>query len=1514
MPSEPLPIDRKDLFKDRKPSSSEPVEIVQARWRESPTTPSSHPNNHGSSSSGWGGGGGPFHSRRSFTDVHTKPGGGGWHSTSVESGPGMSVDLGSQKDGKGGNFWDTTASPTGNSHPHADFVSSWDQHQLNDQHAKSNVDGVTTTGGKRLEKEISLGSSLDWKPLKWIRSGSLSSRGSGFSHSSSCKIVGVESFDAKMEAQPGNVTLLPSLSGDAATCLTPKTPDEASSRKKPRLGWGEGLAKYEKKKVDPDDIVDKENAVGYGTVDGVSNSELLLPSPNLPGKSPSLTGYSESASPTTSCSFACSLSPGLEEKTSITATTGDNDTCNPSVSCHMSQNQSQGLTFNLENLDLTESLNLSTSLDELMQTDVTSASGSGFAMNKLHVWKADISRTLEITESEIDTLEHELKSLISDGGSCSYSPTSCSFLKECNNKNTEDPKHISSIDMLIEKTDGFLEHSSVKDSSRESPCTSSFKLVEPHSDAIEQNDSAVNLNTRSEKSESSQDHVCGNGSQVPIGSCIVSDGSAVYYGTEDKLYDSILASNKVIASISSTEFSKILPTTDLCTSVLRATDVSLIRKKIAMRKRFLRFKERVITLKFRAFQYSWKEDLRLLSVRRVGAKSQKRLESSSRTGYNDHQKHRAPIHLRLSPAGSLRLVSTTEVVEHAKKLLSDSRVRTYRNVLKMPAFMLDKRERMGTRFISDNGLVENPVDVEKEKSIVNPWTVEDKEMFLDKYALFGKDFRRIASFFQHKTVADCVEFYYKNHKSEEFQKTKKNSKFAKEKSCNTNTNTTYLVTSGKRLNRETGATSLDMLGAASVMVANVDGSILERSNDIAMYCNEQETAAADVLAGICGGSISSDALGSCITSSVDHGDVHRHQVRRCQKLGGSSKRHEGSSSLNDVDEETCSDDSCGEEINSSIWTEEEKLSFIKAVKSYGKDFSKVSRCVGTRSMDQCSLFFSKTKKCFGFDVIDLGAGSEGTTGANQGSGGGGSDQDDACMVDSGSGISNDKSSVECKMEVEDLHSSDFREEHAESGRNNCREPGLVMENLARNDHEAEIKPGCRQRSSSNGNLEGAADSEAAASLEESLQITCSDSASGAKVEEEEEEEAAAKICREEELRESENQLPSSSSMGGVNISTARGGSAVAEDFNSASYYSRLDLNAASDNNQEPGNGLTTSNLFPQDFKRKSVSQDDVSSRLAFRKSGQRSSSIIEGYHLNLSKPCPSYSEPHTNMKLDKSLLMPRDECIQLCHELTSDDASVSQQQQRRRSSSLDEPTSKSGDLKLFGQIITNHSSKLQQQPLPKANGNVQETEKLKPDGGKSSSSLKFDHHRKVASLDFDQSKEYGFGVESNLQLKRSYGFWDGNRIQTGFSSLPDSAVLLAKYPAAFGGNISSTFSKLDQQQQHHSSLENGNVVSGFQTRKPTNSNRIASYHSYGQSFTVDKLLPEMPKRKELEALSSSVQQGSRGVNVVGGVCNGGGGGGGVSDPVAAIRMHYAKTSEQYKNVGPEAWRSDIGSR
>lgn len=217
------------------------------------------------------------------------------------------------------------------SHPLPDSLSGQPQSLVKEKHEKNDdiADGPGSADQKP-ERENGI-ESIDWKPLKWTRSGSLSSRGSGFSHSNSSKGMGVDSIEIVAEVQQKNVTPVRS---PIAVCAVP-TPsaslDDNSSRKKPRLGWGEGLAKYEKKKVEgPEDGVTEDGmAVSFRNTESVKSPSLNLvdksprapslnpvdESPrllslNLADKSPRVASLSDCASPATPSSVACSSSPG----------------------------------------------------------------------------------------------------------------------------------------------------------------------------------------------------------------------------------------------------------------------------------------------------------------------------------------------------------------------------------------------------------------------------------------------------------------------------------------------------------------------------------------------------------------------------------------------------------------------------------------------------------------------------------------------------------------------------------------------------------------------------------------------------------------------------------------------------------------------------------------------------------------------------------------------------------------------------------------------------------------------------------------------------------------------------------------------------------------------------------------------------------------------------------------------------------------------------------------------------
>lgn len=66
-----------------------------------------------------------------------------------------------------------------------------------------------------------------------------------------------------------------------------------------------------------------------------------------------------------------------------------------------------------------------------------------------------------------------------------------------------------------------------------------------------------------------------------------------------------------------------------------------IRQKLAMCKRSLRFKERILSLKYRALWHLWKEDLQLLSMRKHSSKSHNRLEFKCQQSHGGSKKSRS---------------------------------------------------------------------------------------------------------------------------------------------------------------------------------------------------------------------------------------------------------------------------------------------------------------------------------------------------------------------------------------------------------------------------------------------------------------------------------------------------------------------------------------------------------------------------------------------------------------------------------------------------------------------------------------------------------------------------------------------------------------------------------------------------------------------------------------------------------------------------------------------------------
>ncbi|KAK4430893.1 Nuclear receptor corepressor 1 [Sesamum alatum] len=1544
----------------------------------------------------------------------------------------------------------------------------------------STADGRTSSD-QNTEKENCLGST-DWKPLKWTRSGSLTSRGSGFSHSSCSKTMGVDSTETVAEVQLKNATPIQSPSAEAAACVISTAlaqSDETGSRKKPRLGWGEGLAKYEKKKVEgPEDDATKTELVL-----NVSNTESMQsPAVNLSEKSPTAPSLSYCASPATPSSVACSSSPGIEEKESMKDANVNHDATNLSSSPSIvSQTHYDGPNFNLENLELASIVNLSSLINELLQSDDPSSAETGYvrttSINKLLVWKVDILKAIEITESEIDSLETKLKSLIAEsGGYCPHPADSSSLSEGCQLKPCEGlvtastfgirpaPLQIvSSGEMIVEDVSVALEdeHALSKDEDVDSPGSATSKLVEvlPAGEDIFPSETAENTEgyvNQHEKNSSNLDEnrLSDEGNSGCVDNHVLNGTtrcedlasvSAVHYDVDDNhdIYGPIFSSNKDCATRALEELNKLLPAERCLFDAFAASsfsslqrDSALVKKKFLTRKRFLRFKENVLTLRFKVFQHFWKEG-RLVSTRKLRLKTQKKFDPS----FSGHRKNRSTSRSRIaSYGGGPQTVPADEVIAFVNGLLSESASKPYRNTLKMPALILDKGMKM-TRFISKNGLVEDPCAVEKERSMINPWSPEEKEIFIDKLAAFGKDFRKISSFLDHKTVADCIEFYYKNHKSECFEKTRKNPDFMKQRKSQS---TTYLVGSGKRWNRESNAASLDMLGAASEIAANVNDTVeiqqstskfcfgastsykdpkggdgpLRRSNSLDMYNNKRETVAADVLAGICG-SVSSEAISSCITSSVDPGDGYHDW--RYPRVGSSMKRPLTPEVTQNVDDE-CSDESCGE-LDPTDWTDEEKSIFIHAVASYGKDFLKISECVRTRSIDQCKVFFSKARKCLGLDLIQPEAGNAASGDVN----GDGSDIEDGCTTETGT-VNN---ASECEMEEdEDLPPPDMKSNHESDivGARNLR-PDLKMSEknngLDSLDRMA-AEPALKNSLTGDSQVDDKPDTDFTVENKEqngadvgfvSLQecettVASSNMKSGQRVEEgddlhlpkglsEAEKKALVEVSDGHCGKENQQRLPSPranldnktvedrdansgdvSNMSGA-ISEIKSEPQPVGDVCHSSFdaHSSMQVDKVSGYQKKAAietcsaekscvsslqqNGhlasVKSSTMFsvPVEYRNspncKNASLDvgaDMHSENIVRTCDRQQLLSVSSLSDTLESQIPrthlasmqTMKEISGNVKCKKQYPlhnMPKKDgdlqsgrhanfFLEKCNSSTQQnnvgealfpslEPSRDHPKPQAGCSSDVDKSSRKGDVKLFGKILISSQQKPNSCAQEADQSNSQDRK------GVQSLNLKLSSDQKV-NFDSAHSKfDCNNYVGSETIPVTSFGFWDGNRIQTGYPPLPDSALLLTKYPAAFHSGVMPP--PLHGVIRSNDCSSNG--VSVFPSREASSSNGLADYQVLRnrdlQPFTIDMKQPqdaftEMQRRNRFDLVPGMQQQarGMLGINVVGrggvlvgGQCSG------VSDPVAAIRMHYAKAGQLSLQAGnvikeDDRWRSNGG--
>lgn len=1471
---------------------------------------------------------------------------------------------------------------------------------------------------KKSDQDHSLGS-ISWKPLKWTRSASISS----------LKTARSEVDESGREAKE---------TPTRSSAASPQESEDGVAKKKPRLGWGQGLAKYEKQKVGGSDDGSTKN--GLVPCDSSSKSTLSDTSPKEAGPAGCL-------SPVTRSSIACSSSPGVEDKPCVRAS--DPDTTDLSGSSIIDSHNSVK-EFLFEHYEADPMGTLNKVLTDLLQPEDSCSGDSTFtrhsAISKLLLLKGDISKELEKTECDIDLFENELKSLDFDGNNdqCQVpcTPPVIVASEPCG-ESADGPSVISvssasikdqQIASISRQATEALDDcdATLKDAGSDSSDTVSSKLGKASlGKAISDCDSQILAVSPLVEDVDFREQV--PDPLPPAADCIgredddmedanFSENSCGTGGSS--LFSAIVESNRDLKEEAEKGLPNDAPLFDFWKlgklSSLRTNDM-LIKEKLASRKHRLKFKELALTLKYRAFHHLWAEDLRLLSIRKYRSKSQKRIEPSNRSSQNSSQKHRSSFRSRFAlPAGNLTLVPTSEIVDYTKQLKSDSKLKVYRSNLKMPALILDDESRK-TVFVTHNGLVDDPIASEKEKKMINPWMPEEREVFMEMLATLGKDFFKIASFLKHKTTADCVEFYYKNHKSDSFREVMKCLALRKQWQLPANN---YLSTSGKRSQRDVNAVPLDMLEAAS-MVATHNNETTgnqrkfdKRSgfgdyNDFRLPCDaygsvekvdllqhEKETTAADALAGI-RGALSSEVMSPWITSSIGPAERINFVMPDRPLTPGVTQS---------IDEEEAFSDEGFGEFDSADWTDAEKTVFIRALSMYGKDFARISRCVATRTKEQCKIFFSKARKCLGLDILYQGPCNGATPRSD--TNGGRSDTDDGFAAEMDSAVCSTQSCSRVDTEITRSVVNTVGEDFADA-RNLC----LQMEMDRSSEHhvsegidqeEIETKAtdldcdlnndGLRRlgddsgpvpvpkdaaavgshRSVSSGGVAGfVADTE----LKKSGNCPAGSSSETVSLE------YVATDCLKPQTAEMTHGRSNEENCSTVDVINGtemqeldsgfveRQGVKIGTDSNKSGSLCFETASCANETASCPGNKVTacSSSIFPPNYHSQ-IQQDllpSVQKRYLLNSvkqessisvpvlpdpssssfgdpvhTGLQSNLIYEGHKqhenpvtrklyqqyflgsstlnqishtLQVLTGYPLQSVDQQEFKQEPEMISGRSEIQQNCqkgngispssgmfdiglHNLKPDDPKISHPRSeilgsgrndelpntlpkpcsQGSFSESEEQSRQTGDVKLFGKILTNPS-------LQKSKSTSYESSDGKPPGQKRDSAQKPSNCQNDTNAVASLSHSSRHSSPADIPV-RSYGFWDGNRIQTGFSSLPESAVLLTKLQGPLAG------------------------LSFYPTKDALpSSNRVLTEYqqAYTQPVSSGGPLPGFQQQ------GRTARQGNAAAVVGGGILgNGGGSGGsggsnaggctGVSDPVAAIKMHYARRAKLLASL--ESWR------
>ncbi|XP_060125884.1 nuclear receptor corepressor 2 isoform X7 [Zootoca vivipara] len=261
--------------------------------------------------------------------------------------------------------------------------------------------------------------------------------------------------------------------------------------------------------------------------------------------------------------------------------------------------------------------------------------------------------------------------------------------------------------------------------------------------------------------------------------------------------------------------------------------------------------------------------------------------------------------------------------------------------------MLYDAEQQRIKFINMNGLMDDPMKVYKDRQVMNMWSEQEKETFREKFMQHPKNFGLIASFLERKTVADCVLYYYLTKKNENYKNlVRRNYRRRGKNQQQQQQQQQQQMPRSSQDEKDEKEKEKDTEKEEEKPEAENDKEELtkEKNEDTSGEDNDEKEAVA--------------SKGRKTANS---------QGRRKGRITRSMASEANSEEV--VAPQQNAELASLEMNESSRWTEEEMETAKKGLLEHGRNWSAISRMVGSKSVSQCKNFYFNYKKRQNLDEI-----------------------------------------------------------------------------------------------------------------------------------------------------------------------------------------------------------------------------------------------------------------------------------------------------------------------------------------------------------------------------------------------------------------------------------------------------------------------------------------------------------------------------------------------------------------